>query len=129
MSKVLSVRVKEELYTKMSTNELSKTELVSKALNNFLEPVYYEKNEENKESVYNEAYSNLYNLEVVPLKKENVSFQQRIEWLESEVFYLRQLHRDTMDKVLSLPPVSTPLEKPLPLEGFIRKIWTKVRVG
>jgi len=89
MSKVLSVRIKDELYTKVSTNKLSKAEVVSIALNNFLEnvdSVYSEKNIENDEDVYNAVYSDLFNIEVLPLKKE-------VEYL-TEINVMLQVDKD-----------------------------------
>ena len=96
MSKILSVRISEEMYTKCIQGEKSRREIVTQAL---------------------EMYFNIEEQGIIGTKvTDNVirNMRQQIDHLKAmqdhmtgEIMYLRELHQNTMGRVLQIPENTT----------------------
>lgn len=92
MSKVLSVRIDEELYTKCIQGEKSRKETVSLALEQYF-------NTRQKTNARTKAED-----QVMQGLRSQISQMKAMQGhLNSEILYLRELHQVTMNRVLQIP--------------------------
>lgn len=99
MSKTIGLKLteeEEEKVNRLREGGLTNTEILRKALYNFDNGIQGEDrtvnlvNQENEEDVYNEVYSNFYNQEVVPLKKEIDHLSILVTMLQADKDYFKQ---------------------------------------
>lgn len=81
-TKGMAVRVDKELYNKIEQHQLSRNELIQKAVKQFLEE---DDEDEIPEDIYNQVYSNLYQTEIRPLKQMIDHQQTLIQILQKQV--------------------------------------------
>jgi len=101
MSKVLSVRVDDGLYTKVSTEGKSKGEIINRALEQYFNPkkdeMYTHVNsisdEDISADVYNYVYNEIYNQEIHPISLEKKYLKKSIHILEGDKLFLVEQNR------------------------------------
>ena len=78
-TKGIAIRITEELYNKIETQNIPRNDLVIDALNQYFTADIHNHQETNDvpTEVYEEVYSTLYNIEVVPLKNK-IQYQEEI---------------------------------------------------
>lgn len=92
-TKGIAIRLDERLYNKIEKHELSRSDLIRRALINFFNKKEPQINNENDvpEELYNEMYNTLYNTEIFPLKEEIKHLQKYNKMLEQR---LNELTKD-----------------------------------
>jgi len=96
MSKVLSVRIDEELYTKCIQGEKSRKETVTQALNQYF-------NTKQKKTAGSEPAADVTH----HLRQQINQMKAMQDHMTDEILYLRDLHQNTMSRVLQIPAGSS----------------------
>jgi len=96
MSKVLSVRINEELYTKVYTGRKSRKETVTQALE-----LYFNTRQKNNTKIKTDDAT------MQSLRQQISQMKAMQDHLNGEILYLRELHQNTMSRVIQIPENAT----------------------
>jgi len=98
-TKLVACRFDVPLYNKINNHVIQNSDLIRKAVIQFLNNGTQENIDVDEEYLYNTVYNDLYNMEIVPLQKENKYLSRSVHVLESDKYFL-------MDEVRALTVMS-----------------------
>jgi hypothetical protein len=117
-NKLIAVRFDKNLYNKIEKQSMSNSELIRKAVADFLQENTKKTTIEDDfnitDELYNNVYNNMYNYEVSPLKNEIKHLKDKIgvmqtailDLKEDKVFLQNQMHALTVLNVAKTPLLS-----------------------
>lgn len=92
-NKLIAVRFDKELYNKVEQQNMNNSELIRKAVMQFLEGKHdvavSEKDTIISDGLYNDVYNSLYNQEVTPLKNEIKYLKDKVQLLQTNLVDLK----------------------------------------
>ena len=111
-TKGIAIRVPVRILQQIENHELSRNELVNEAIVEYFNKDQSEKKEEStadliSDDVYDEAFSAIYNTEVVPLQKQLEQQEKLISVLQDDIRECREDKRFLKDQILSLQQNAT----------------------
>ena len=114
MSKVLSARVDDELYTKVSTEGKSKGEIITRALERYFNPkkeeMYTPVNSISDENIHDDVYSfiynDIYNREIYPISLEKKYLKNSIHILKNDKVFLVEQNRALSEQNMALTVIT-----------------------
>jgi len=115
-TKLIACRFDMSLYNKVNEHVIQNSDLIRKAVIQFLNNGTQENIDVDDDDLYNTVYNDLYNMEVIPLRQENKYLSRSVHVLENDKYFL-------MDEVRALTVMSAskiPLLQKINL--FIRRI-------
>jgi hypothetical protein len=110
-TKGIAVRITSELYEKIKQQDISRNELIIKALTKYFNNGF-EKHDDIPTEVYEEIYSTLHNTEITPLKKQLNHAEKTITLLQSQNIELKKDKQFLMNHCTNLIETFQSQKKP-----------------